>query len=235
MNSTLKMFAALLVATALFHTILNYMLGNIEDFETVPLPPKKIAKISTTNPLIKIDASSKELWTLVDFSSGNTYHVAEPEEEKARLQKLSWDIAFQRTKIITNSGVTNPKGGVEVANLGPLDMNAITEVPQSGFTADSRSFGKLINKNIAGWYNYRTRTHNIESKKNIYVVKTADGQFMKMKIWNYYCARPEADCQTVMCTREEAACLTVEYLFSQDGKRFPAPEPALTNPPENLG
>jgi hypothetical protein len=108
-------------------------------------------------------------------------------------------------------------------------------VPQSGFTADSRSFGKLINKNIADWYTYRTRTHNIESKKNIYVVKTADGKFMKMKIWNYYCSRPEVDCQTMMCTREEAACLTVEYLFSPDGKGFPTPEPALTPLPENLG
>ena len=35
----------LLAATLIFHTALNYMSDNIEEFETVPLPPKIIKKI----------------------------------------------------------------------------------------------------------------------------------------------------------------------------------------------
>ncbi|NIQ02747.1 MAG: hypothetical protein GWM98_22325, partial [Nitrospinaceae bacterium] len=74
---------------------------------------------------------------------------------------------------------------------------------------------------------YRTRTHNIESKKNVYLVRTGDGH-LKMRIINYYCKRAESDCQTSMCPREEAACLSIEYLHIKKGERtFPVPTPAL--------
>jgi hypothetical protein len=223
MGNTLKIFAFLLGATVLFHTVLNFMLGNISDFETVALPPKKLPEIKSPYSLLKVDATSKEQWTLVDLSTGKTHRVREPEEDTERLKNLSWDLGFQRTKIITNSGVTNPDGNVGVLNLGPVPFSEVGDIPATGYVEDARSFGKLINKSIADWYNYRTRTHNIESKKNVYIVRTTSGRFMKMRILNYYCHKPEADCRTAMCGRDEAACLTIEYAFSSDGKRFPPP------------
>ncbi|GJL78157.1 MAG: hypothetical protein NPINA01_11460 [Nitrospinaceae bacterium] len=226
MNKTLKVFAFLLVATVLFHTILNGMLDNIEDFETVALPPKKLNIIKTSNPTLTIDATSKNRWTLVNFSSGKTYHVTDLDEQKDELARLDWDMGFQRTKIVTNSGVTNPKGTVGVMNLGLVDFNSILEVPDVDFMQDSRSFGKRVNKALTGWYNYRTRTHNIESKKNVYIVKTSSNQFLKMRILNYYCTKNAEDCRTVMCNRDEAACLTVEYSLSDaNDRKFAVPEP----------
>lgn len=220
---------ALLLATLIFHTILNFMLENIEDFETVPLPPKKLTIVKTSNPTLTIDATSKERWVLIDFSSGRTHHVADLDRQKDELQRLDWDMGFQRTKIVTNGGTTNPKGKVGVVNLGPVDFNSVLEAPASEFTQDSRSFGKRVNKALSGWYNYRTRTHNIESKKNVYIVKTSDGHFLKIRILNYYCSKVAKDCRSVMCSRDEAACLTVEYLFSnKDGSRFSPPPPEIT-------
>ena len=59
----------LLAATLIFHTALNYMIDNIQEFETVPLPPKKIKKISTQNPTIEVNAKENDSWALVDFST----------------------------------------------------------------------------------------------------------------------------------------------------------------------
>jgi len=227
MNPTLKIFAILLFATLAFHTTLNFMLDNIEDYETVPLPPKKldINTIKTTHPILVIKAKSKETWTLVNFASGKTFTVGDLDKQKEELSRLDWDLGFQRTKIVTNSGITNPKGKVGVINLGLVDFDSIREVPETEFIQDSRSFGRRTNKAISNWYNYRTRTHNIESKKNVYVVKTSNDDFLKMRILNYYCSNDADDCRTMMCTRSEAACLTVEYISSNHSRNFPAPLP----------
>lgn len=227
MNPTLKIFAVLLFATLAFHTVLNFMLDNIEDYETVPLPPKKIKvdTLKSTHPILVIEAKSKETWTMVSFSSGKSFKVNDLDKQKEELSQRDWDIGFQRTKIVTNGGVTNPTGNVGVINLGLVDFDSIRTVPESEFIQDSRSFGKRSNKAISNWYNYRTRTHNIESKKNVYVMKTSTGDFLKLRILNYYCSNDEEDCRTMMCTRSEAACLTVEYLSSNHSRAFPAPPP----------
>ena len=225
MNPTLKVFAILLFATLAFHTTLNFMLDNIEDYETVPLPPKKIDidTMKTTNPTLVIKAKSKETWTLVSFASGKTVTVDDLDKQKEELSRLDWDLGFQRTKIVTNGGITNPKGNVGVINLGLVEFDSIRRVPESEFIQDSRSFGRRTNKAISNWYNYRTRTHNIESKKNVYVVKTSNDDFLKMRILNYYCSNNAEDCRSMLCTRSEAACLTVEYVSSNHSRNFPSP------------
>jgi len=220
MNSTPKIFLMLLAATLIFHTALNYMIDNIQEFETIPLPPKKIKKISTQNPTIEVNAKAKDSWTLVDFSTGKIKIVNEKNMSESKFRNTEWDLGFSRTKIISNSGATNPLGKTGVINLGPIDFESVNKAPQNGYVEDKLSFGNLINKEFAGWYNYRTRTHNIESKNNVYVVKMADKGFMKMRILNYYCGKKDQDCRTMMCSRQQAACLTVEYVMSKNGTQF---------------
>ena len=210
----------LLGATLLFHTTLNYMENNIEEFETVPLPPKKIQKISTNNSIIKIDAKDRDAWMLVEFSSGKTLKLSEDEAETDKLNQTNWDMAFSRTKIITNGGKTNASGKTGVINLGLTNFDDIRTAPETGYVQDHRSLGNLINKELAGWYNYRTRTHNIESKRNVYAMKLNNGVFMKMRILNYYCGQKDQECRSMMCTREEAACLTLEYLLAEPGSKI---------------
>ncbi len=208
----------LLGATLLFHTTLNYMENNIEDFETVPLPPKKLKKITSKNSIIKVNAKGRNSWTLVEFSTNKIQKI--PEEEINKLSQASWDLAFSRTKIISNGGETNPLGRTGIINLGPVNFDSIKTAPETGYVQDHRSLGNLINKELAGWYNYRTRTHNIESKNNVYALKLNDGIFMKMRILNYYCAQQDNECRSMLCTREEAACLTIEYLLTRPGSNI---------------
>lgn len=220
MNPTPRIFLMLLAATLLFHTTLNYMEGNIEEFETVPLPPKKIRKISTLNPTIQVNAKERNSWMLVEFTSGKTLKV--PEAETSKPNQANWDLGFSRTKIISNGGKTNPSGNTGIINLGPVNFDGVKTIPETGYVQDDRSLGNLINKELAGWYNYRTRTHNIESKRNVYALKLNNGTFMKMRILNYYCGQKDQDCRSMMCSREEAACLTIEYVLAEPSSQtFP--------------
>ena len=230
MNPTPKIFLMLLGATLIFHTALKYMIDNIEEFETLPLPPKKIKKISTNNPTIQVNAKIKDSWKLVNFLSGETHTIKDNETKKKAFQEINWDLGFSRTKIITNGGATNPLGKTGAINLGPVDFDKISKAPQKGYVADKISFGNLLNKELSDWYNYRTRTHNIESKKNVYVIKLNDKRFMKMRILNYYCGKKDQECRSMLCSRQQAACLTVEYVFAKYGTdQFPQNIPSTNH------
>jgi len=223
MNNTLNILGGLILGSTLFLVTINYMADNIEDFESVALPAPKNNVITTNNPTIKIVAQSRKKWTLVDFSTEKIYKVNDIEKDKSEYNNYPWDIGFQRTKIITNGGQTNPEGIVALKNMGPIDFNSLDRVPTTVNIQDEKSYGKIINKAIADWYLYRTRTHNIESQKNVYVLRMADGGYLKMKILNYYCRRNEAECKSIMCSRQEAACYRIEYIFANnDGINFPA-------------
>jgi hypothetical protein len=226
MNSTLKIFAMLLGTTLFLNVTMNYMGDNVDDFGNQALPPIRHKSFETNNPVLKVSAQSKENWTLVDFSSQKTFQISDPEKDQTLMIQQDWDLGFQRTKIISNGGVTNPQGKVAIANLGPVDFNSVTQVPEASFVPDTRSWGNVNNPSIVDWYLYRTRTHNIESKRNVYIVQTGDG-LLKLRILNYYCQRPESECKISMCPRDEAACLTVEYIHIPPGEEaFPAPEPS---------
>jgi hypothetical protein len=213
MNNTVGIFLMLLVATLMFHTAINYMARNIGDFEAVALPPKKSTATSPVYPNTTVDATSKDHWTLLHLATGKTHRINDPEKQKDLLRTLAWDIGFQRTKVITNGGETNPAGKVGLLDLGPTALEDSVTIPQaSNFIRDSHQLGSLSNKAIAGWYNYRTRTHNIESKRNVYLAHASDGSYFKIRIINYYCRNHESDCRTETCPREEAACITLEYL-----------------------
>jgi hypothetical protein len=222
MNNTLNILGGLILGSTLFLVTINYMADNIEDFESVALPTPKNNTITTNNPTIKIVAQSRKKWTLVDFSTEKIYKINDIEKDKSEYKNYPWDIGFQRTKIITNGGQTNPEGIVALKNMGPIDFNSLDRVPTPIDIQDEKSYGKIINKAIADWYLYRTRTHNIESQKNVYVLRMADGGYLKMKILNYYCRRNEAECKSIMCSRQEAACYRIEYILANnDGINFP--------------
>ena len=222
----LNVFAMLLGATLFFNLAMNFMANNIAEFESVALPPKKLAKKPSLYPVIKIDAKSRNSWTLVDFSTGNTFSIESPEKNKNILRQKNWDLGFQRTKVITNSGATNPEGNTEIINLGKVDFGKVHDVPATGYVTDSVTWGNITNKAISSWYNYRTRTHNVESNKHVYVLKSDSGGHAKIRIINYYCARDEKDCAQMMCGREEAACLSIEHVYLPPGNSF-FPDPIL--------
>ena len=227
MNTNLKIFGMLLLGTLFFNTAMNMMANNIEEYESVALPPKKQPKFETLNSLISVDAKSRSSWILVDFSTGETHQVGDLENDRHLLNQMDWDLGFQRTKIMANGGATNPQGQVGIINLGAVPFDEVLSLPEKGFVEDARAWGNVVNRSIIDWYIYRTRTHNIESKKNVYVLRTTQGH-TKIRIINYYCNRSEIECKTALCSRVEAACYTIEFAnIPTGGKAFPHPSPAV--------
>ena len=50
----------------------------------------------------------------------------------------------------------------------------------------------------------------------------SDGGYVKMRILNYYCKNEEAECKSFMCSRQEAACYSIEYVLAdKKGVHFP--------------
>lgn len=153
--------------------------------------PKKELKREWKNRHYSIDVSNPGRWIYFSFSKGSTVEQTE-----------KWDIAFKRTKIITNSGVTNPEGGVAVLNVGGVDFEAVKDIPANGFKIDKKSFwgSEISNPALKGWYRYNSTTHKIKSNNDLYIVKTSENKFAKMKIVDYYC-------------EDKSACITMEYVY----------------------
>ncbi|MBI92354.1 MAG: hypothetical protein CME05_03970 [Gemmatimonadaceae bacterium] len=100
-------------------------------------------------------------------------------------QSGAWDIAFKRSEIKLNGGISGPKGVVGVnlhgadgvvaeAAFEAVDAN---KLPGRGdFVADGPAYA------MGDWYAYDAVSHQISSSRNAYQIRTADGQFGKIVV-----------------------------------------------------
>ena len=113
---------------------------------------------------------------------------------------LTWDIAFNRYNVRTNSGLSGSgQGGAYDANL--VDFNSVIMAQESGYIVDDTI--QIVSEFTGQGVNYMTSTGNdifkdciIRENSNqgpsytpnnhIYVIKTADGKYAKIWIKNYY-------------------------------------------------
>jgi hypothetical protein len=128
-----------------------------------------------------------------------------------------WDLAFQRYVIKTNGGDTNPTGRSALFSLEKQDFASVTRVPHdANFVSDVRTKNRLSSYNpvIDKWYNYSYLANVLAPKPVVYIVRTQDGKFAKMRLLSYY------------CRGGEAGCLTFEYVYQGDGSTQLAPPTA---------
>lgn len=132
-----------------------------------------------------VDASVNEAWVYLDLDARRELPVDEA------LTTQDWDLAFQRFKIISNGGVSGP-GGVAAAALTGTSFEALTRAPESGFQADETD-GTDENSDLdsaflkgEGWYYYDLGKHRLTARETVYVVRTTDGGYFKLKLLGYY-------------------------------------------------
>lgn len=107
----------------------------------------------------------------------------------------NWDVAFNGTSILTNSGVSGPgSGGAIVLDVA---FEGVSMAPSDGYAIDSEETLAIPTGSNNGWYNYTGQTGNPPHKiiplpdKTI-VVKTADGShYAKVQILSYYRDSPD--------------------------------------------
>ena len=180
----------------------------VQEGENTPVPeeeiknpePREVGEALTDVITYTLNAASLEHWVYFDFSIGSIVEVANP-------SSLDWDIGFRRALIITNSGKSNQSGMGGVAKLENTEFESVKEAPESGYVLDVRR-GPTETENPAmkKWYDYSYMTHVLKPKKNVYIIRTADGKYAKMQILKYTCGRL-------------TACYTIKYVYQGNGSR----------------
>lgn len=133
-----------------------------------------------------IDASDPEAWTHVSFRLGRVIQ-AELDSDP-----LAWDLALSRAKVRTNGG-TSGLGEGAAADPGVSSLLSITTAPDSGYVRDemlpipgppsSMEFsGSPI---LSEWYDYDPANHSTTPKHKAFVIRTADGGFVKLQFSDY--------------------------------------------------
>jgi hypothetical protein len=170
-------------------------------YKPTPPQPQEVGRRLVGPIVYTIDARSKEVWMYFDFSRGAVVPVQDPKVDE-------WDLAFQRYVIKTNGGATNPAGHSALLALEKHDFATLTRVPDdANFVSDVRPKNRLSSYNllIDKWYNYSYLANVLAPKPVVYVVRTQDGKYAKLRILSYY------------CKEQVAGCLTFEYVYQGDG------------------
>lgn len=171
-----------------------------------PINPVEVGKELTDTIHYTFESPTIEKWVFFDFSRGGV--VSDVTSFK---DPLSWDLAFRRAKIVSNGGNTNKKGKVAVSKLKTTDFDIVTKVPENvEFIKDNKPPNKFDpqNTNLEKWYSYNFLNHKLKSHSSVFIIKTAEGNYAKMQILNYYCEKEE---------KKISSCYTIKYVYQGNG------------------
>lgn len=177
-----------LFLSALLTTLYLSACGDDEKEEILPAEVKKAEFL---------DATSYTDWVYFSFEKGTTVEVSDYKND------LSWDIAFHRGDVRLNGGESG-KGAGAVYNAQTTDWNAVTEAPSSGYITDKtgtittaftgsgiETEEQPFSQTLSTWLTIDTSSpppvytyHNW-----IYVVKAANGNYVKLQIYDYKSAK----------------------------------------------
>ncbi|MEA1902484.1 MAG: HmuY family protein [Actinomycetota bacterium] len=138
-----------------------------------------------------LDARSLEDWVLFDFVEGRVV--------EGDFASPGWDVAFQRTKLLTNSGVTNLSGPGGTFDLGEVDLEAASPPAEVSFVVDAlggEDEDEPENPAAGHWYSYSFISHIVSAKPNTYLIRTGEDFDALVQFDSYYCEDEEAGCIT---------------------------------------
>lgn len=173
-----------------------------------PINPVEIGKKLTDTITYTLSAANKKKWAFFDFSRGSVVL-----DVKSLKEPKGWDIAFRRAKIISNGGETNKLGEVAISKLDTSDFDSISVAPESAeFVKDTHlpTRQETKNKNFEKWFSYQFINHKIKSLRNVYLIRTAEGNYAKMQILNYYCIKEG---------KRIDSCYTIKYVYQGNGSQ----------------
>lgn len=141
---------------------------------------------------IDVNASSTTTRVYLNLRNGKLVTVATPESDR------SWDLAIQRTLFQTNSG-TSGGGTGGAADPRAVELSEIASAENATFAVDSQVpipgppgsgtvSGNLVlngTDGTDGWYDYDPSTRTATPKNKSFLIRTADGGFVKFKITRY--------------------------------------------------
>ena len=154
---------------------------------------------------ITIDATNQENWTYFSFEQGQVVEIPNADVSK------DWDLAFQRTKVKINGGVSGPGNG-EVVMLTETTFDSVAEALADGYEKDTADTLAIVPQSKKGWYVYTgVPTHWVlPIEDRIFVFTTATGAFAKVQFLGYYKDNK---------AKKDPAFVTFKFVFQGDGSR----------------
>lgn len=164
------------------------------------------------NPMNGQPIGVTKQYTLFSFKAGTVVAHADS-------ATTSWDIAFNGTTILVNSGTSGPGSAGALVQSGVFEE--LTTAPESGYLIDDKnnvSAPYAIPKGSGnGWYNYNPATNVITPiAGRVIFVKTSEGKYAKVEILSYYKDAPASPTST-----DIDRYYTFRYVYqSGPGNRF---------------
>lgn len=193
------------IAVAIFLLVpaLEARASTSSHYAITPIDPQPVLDKYVENT-VTIDARARDRWVFFDFSRGSVVI-------DSRLDLPNWDLAFQRYRVETNGGSTNPHGTGGAIRLKQVEP---TEAPEDGWVLDAwEGYGKYstsLNSEFNRWYRYSPMRSGLVSRGDWYLVKTADGGYAKLEFLSYHC--PER-------LGGGMGCVTFRYGYRSDFSR----------------
>jgi hypothetical protein len=129
----------------------------------------------------------------------------------------NWDLGFNGTNIIVNSGTSGP--GTAAALVVTGVFSELNLAPDNGYLQDNKAAlpasYAITRGSGKGWYNYDGATNLISPiAGRVIMVKTSDSKYAKMEIISYYKDAPVAPVSTTA-----DRFYTFRYVYQPDGSK----------------
>ena len=145
-----------------------------------------------------VNASSEKEYVYFNLQRGKVVKIHDP-------SSLEWDLAFRRSKVITNGGASSKLGKAGLIDLGAIEFDKVTEAPKDNYVLDVSTRTDTENPAILKPYNYNYLTHKLKAKKNVYAARTANNKFAKFQFLDFY------------CDNKEVGCIKIRFVYQGNG------------------
>ncbi|HJL14323.1 MAG TPA: HmuY family protein [Sandaracinaceae bacterium LLY-WYZ-13_1] len=134
---------------------------------------------------IEVNAGDGASWTYLSLTDG----VVSPSDPDT---STDWDVAFRRTEVRTNSGTSGAGLGGARVDASGLAFDDITEATTLGYAVDEvidsgRPGAEPTSTSpvLGDWYDYDPVTHSVSPSDLTFLVRTATGDYGKLRIWRW--------------------------------------------------
>ena len=132
--------------------------------------------------LVALDATGESDWVYFDLDQAIQVEVTDP------LADTTWDLAFQRFRVKANGGVSG-HGGVAVAAVGTTNFAASPDSASAEWVLDEARGGDRVDLAFSAegnWFRYRLRSHSLESREQVKLIRSSLGTIFKLQMMTYY-------------------------------------------------
>jgi len=175
---------------------------------------KEDSKDPIQSQTFEINSTNSTEWKYFSFSKSDTINVADP------FNSNDWDLAFQRYRIRTNGGKSGNGNGSAANSFlkGQAGFDELTIVPDTLTFVEDDSISiavmqgysiYLVNPVLYNWFSmeFASQGTQIVPSDNIYVVKTATGDYAKVWFKTYY------------SSENKSGYVTIQYKYQPDGSK----------------